>query len=289
MRCPAGEMVKLLRTSTAPDSSMAGVAERAASTGFTVTCSRSRSKNHRLRPSHTMSCPAPRAPPGAGAPAPPLSAAPVSSAWGWMSQLNLPGRETMRVPVARSISRPCGSASVCRKLARSVLRLSRYASRGEPAAAALTVTTLSASAASARHRRCAATGCQPATGLAFRRRRREHVACTVGLQRADKTCNLHGLKQSRRTVVANLEAPLHVGNGGLALGSDDAHRLVIERVGLRALPRRGARLRLLACEPRDRGTGPGEHLLDVTRRRRGPERVHDAVDFLVGDEGAVHA
>ena len=38
-----------------------------------------------------------------------------------MSQLNFPGRETMSVPLARSISRPCASASVCRKLARSVL------------------------------------------------------------------------------------------------------------------------------------------------------------------------
>ena len=50
------ELAKASRTAPLPDSSMAGVCDSAASNGFTVTCSRSGSRNHRLRPSATSSC-----------------------------------------------------------------------------------------------------------------------------------------------------------------------------------------------------------------------------------------
>src|SRR5580698_1063097 len=48
------------------------------------------------------------------------------------------------------------------------------------------------------------------------RRRRQHIARTVRLQRPDDARRLHGFEQSRSAVVANLQAPLHVGYRGLA-------------------------------------------------------------------------
>src|SRR5690242_6372578 len=64
-----------------------------------------------------------------------------------MSQLNLPGRATMSVPVDRSISWPWASESVCRKDVRSVLRLSRYLSSGVAPVAAGAAAGVTAGAA----------------------------------------------------------------------------------------------------------------------------------------------
>src|SRR5215469_5951870 len=93
-------------------------------------------------------------------------------------------------------------------------------------------------------------GCTRQNSL-LRRRRREHVARPVCLQRAHETRELHRFEQPRGAVVADLEPPLHVGNGGLALGGDDTDRLVVERVGLRILASAAA-LAFLAGETRDR-------------------------------------
>src|SRR3984893_18310433 len=57
------------------------------------------------------------------------------------------------------------------------------------------------------------------------------LAAAIGLQWADQACRLHGLDQARRTVVADLEAPLHAGDGRLARLGDDAHRFVVQGIG----------------------------------------------------------
>ena len=46
---------------------------------------------------------------------------------------------------------------------------------------------------------------------------------------------LHALEQARRAVVADLEPALHVGDRRLALGGDDLHGLVVQRILLAAL------------------------------------------------------
>src|SRR5262245_25281072 len=76
------------------------------------------------------------------------------------------------------------------------------------------------------------------------RRRREDFARPVRLQRADDAGIFHALEQSRRAVVADLEAALHVGDRGLALAGDDLHRLVVQRVLLAVTARLAGRRRL---------------------------------------------
>src|SRR5262247_885559 len=155
-----------------------------------------------------MSCPAP--PAGVAA----LALAPAESpatACGWISQLNLPGRCTMSVPLARSISRPCGSASVCRKLVRSVCRLSRYLSSGVGPALAGAVAGggVGVSAASAAAPGATLTSAPrshhhlAASTSVIRRRWCEHIACAIRLQRTDESCELHGLEQPRGAVVTD--------------------------------------------------------------------------------------
>src|SRR5260370_28146042 len=57
------------------------------------------------------------------------------------------------------------------------------------------------------------------------------LAAAIGLQRAHQAGRLHGLDQARRTVVADLEAALHAGDGRLARLGDDAHRFVVQGIG----------------------------------------------------------
>src|SRR5215467_7427638 len=215
-----------------------------------------------------MSWPAP--PPLAGGAVVLTPAAPADTGCGRMSQLNFPGRCTISVPLARSISRPCGSASVCRKVARSVRRLSRYLSSGvtaeltEAEAVAGAAATGATGAASS-----TVTTVSPISRTSFLRwRGRQHIACPVRLQRTDQARKLHRLQQPRRAVVANLQAPLHVGDRRLPLGRDDAHRLVVERIGFRVLAVAAAAFAVLAAEAGNRRLRAGEHLLDVVRRRR---------------------
>ncbi len=67
--------------------------------------------------------------------------------------------------------------------------------------------------------------------LLRRRRRAEDLARAVRLQRPDQPRRLHGLDQPGSAVVADLQAALDAGDRGLAGFGDDAHRLVVQRVG----------------------------------------------------------
>src|SRR4029077_20935319 len=193
-----------------------------------------------------MSCPAPPATLARVAFAPEAS---FATGCGWTSQLNLPGRCTISVPVARSISRPWLSASVCRKLVRSVCRSSRYLSRGvgaelagavaaagaDDATAAAGLPVAAGPAVVASRAVITSTGKLRGSTSVLRRRRREHVPRAIRLPRADEPGELHRLQPPPRAVGTDLQASLHVGNGGFTLGGDDAHRLVVERIGFRVL------------------------------------------------------
>src|SRR2546430_7757168 len=170
----------------------------------------------------------------------------------------------MSVPVPRSISRPCASTSVCRKLARSVLRPSRYPSSG--VADACAAATLTSARAQARAQKRAfggvrgrtprpqltwmylrqprkvffAVAAAPGNSSLLRRRGRQHIARAIGLQRAHQPRLLHAFQQPRGAVVADLQPPLHVRYGGLALGRHHAHRLVVQQVLLGILAPRAA-------------------------------------------------
>src|SRR5207302_1366728 len=54
----------------------------------------------------------------------------------------------------------------------------------------------------------------PTKSSFLRRRRRQHVASAVGLQRTDQPRLLHRLEQPRGAVVADLQPPLHIRDGG---------------------------------------------------------------------------
>src|SRR5271156_6753320 len=66
----------------------------------------------------------------------------------------------------------------------------------------------------------------------LRRRGTEDLPRPIRLQRPHQTRRLHGLHQARRPVVADLEPALHPGNRALARLGDDAHGLIVERIGL---------------------------------------------------------
>src|SRR5271155_3702710 len=134
----------------------------------------------------------------------------------------------MSVPVARSISRPCASARVCRKAVCKVFRLSRYLSSG--------VGPLSAAAEAA----AASNTTMPRAFLniilsrysesIMGRRRHEHFARAVRLELTDDAGRLHAFQQPRGAVVADFQTSLHIRDRGLALGGDDFHRLIVQRI-----------------------------------------------------------
>src|SRR5438105_14463715 len=174
----------------------------------------------------------------------------------------------MSVPVARSISRPCASTSVCRKRARSVLRPSRYPSSGVAAACAAAILTSATAQARAqkylrRPRKVfSAVAAAPGNPSLLRRPGRQHIARAIGLQRAHEPRLLHAFQQPRGAVVADLQPPLHVRYGGLALGRHDPHRLVVQRILLGILAAAAAlALALLPRQSGDRAFRSGQHFL----------------------------
>src|SRR4051812_41346983 len=74
--------------------------------------------------------------------------------------------------------------------------------------------------------RATATECSGA-----RWRRCEDGAVAVVFLRADDARRFHRLDQARRPVVADLETSLHARDRTAARFGDDAHRLVVQRVG----------------------------------------------------------
>src|ERR1700686_1702696 len=113
------------------------------------------------------------------------------------------------------------------------------------------------------------------------------LAPAIGLQRANQACRLHGLDQARRTVVADLEAALHAGDGRLARLGDDAYRLVVQGIGFGI----GGALALLVIgwKSRNWGARAFQNFVDVGRRRGGLETSDHTMHFLIRYEGAVHA
>src|SRR5580692_11576735 len=209
-----------------------------------------------------------------------------------MSQLNFPGRATTSVPAARSISRPCPSASVWIKLVRNVFRSLKYLSSGVEILSAGTATAGAAVAPAAAGAPNAGTvSPTKATpnisaprrkphGLnkislsrvsirsILQRRRHEHLARAVRLQLADDPGLLHSFQQPRGAVVTDLQTPLHVRDRRLPLGRDDLHRLIVQLVLLDAVgPATELALAVLVLEARNRCLRPGQHLFDVIRRR----------------------
>ena len=125
---------------------------------------------------------------------------------------------------------------------------------------------------------------------------RRRAAAARGLRAQPLDCSgpdepgrLHRLDHARGAVVADLEPTLHAGDRGLAALGHDAHGLVVQRVLLRvaAFARRAVARSPAAGDRRRR---PVEDLVDVDWRARArAATLHDAVHFLVGHEGAVHA
>src|SRR5215469_7117314 len=95
----------------------------------------------------------------------------------------------------------------------------------------------------------------------------QDFARTVGLQRTHDTGILHGLEQPRSPVVADLQAPLHIGNRGLALLRDDLDGIVVQGVLLRVAPGHSAlAFALLSGQAWDRRARTGEYFFHVVRR-----------------------
>src|SRR5690606_1620035 len=107
----------------------------------------------------------------------------------------------------------------------------------------------------------------------------------------DHAGGLHRLHQAGGAVVADLEPALDPRDRGAAGLGDDLHRLVVQRVGLVARTATGLR----QAGGAHRGAVVHrlrfvQHAFDVVRAAAALlEVLDDAVDLVIGDEGAVHA
>src|ERR1700719_3139966 len=175
---------------------------------------------------------------------------------------------------------------VCSKSAVQLARPLRYLSTS--AAGAVAVAAVAAEPVNASSRANAASRCVVMLYSFLGWCGTIDLAAAVGLQRTHQACRLHGLDQARRPVVADLETALDTGDGRLARLGDDAHRLVVQGIGLGI---GGGCLTVLVVrwESRNRVARTVQNLVDVGRRRGGLETSDHPMHFLIGDEGAVHA
>jgi hypothetical protein len=109
------------------------------------------------------------------------------------------------------------------------------------------------------------------------------------LQRTDNARLLHRLEHACGAVIADLQAPLHIGDRRFALARDDLDRLVVERILLGVGGNGLIGLVLVVAEAWNRSRGTLEHLLDIVRRGSLFETLDDAMHFLIGHECAVNA
>ena len=101
-----------------------------------------------------------------------------------------------------------------------------------------------------------------------RRSRRENFSESIRLQTPNDASLLHGLDQSRGTVVADLEPPLNSGDRRLTRLRHDAYRLIVKRDPVlrpTSPPLRPAPI------PASRSLGSREHSVDEGRRARGAQ------------------
>src|SRR5215470_5399625 len=100
---------------------------------------------------------------------------------------------------------------------------------------------------------------------------------------ADDALRLHAFDEARGAVVADLQIALHKARRGLALARDERDGLVVERVA------RAALVLAEAVEPAAARAVILGDVEDVARLAVPLQERHDALHFLVGYEGAVHA
>src|SRR5699024_10354638 len=110
---------------------------------------------------------------------------------------------------------------------------------------------------------------------------RQYFAATAALHRADETGVLHLLDEPRGAVVADTQAPLHVGNGSLAGFGDNGDRLIVERIIFNIVTVAGAAFGVDAAAV--------QNFVDVLRLGNLFQVLDDLMYFVVVDKGAVHA
>src|SRR5688572_22890381 len=141
------------------------------------------------------------------------------------SQRNCRGADNLTLPELASDWRPSESKTRCSKRpSRPVRPLVKALIFSRAPARAAGLSRLAAMARDNRNRgdiraiRKENFGNSPATGmnetLSARGRRRQHAAVAIMLLRRNHACGFHRLHQPRGTVVADLQSPLHAGNGG---------------------------------------------------------------------------